>query len=184
MSPRPRVKRMTRILLAVLFAALATGCSNGTATDPGASDGGDMDAEAFKTEMDAFARDTLPRLEAEVGGKWQGFSGHFLEKGGNTGRWEYTADGGVRKPPGTGEEVLDRVESVLVAQGMTITRPDVIADITGRKGNIAVQVTRALDTDVESVSALNITFSSFDRLTSSDDYAENASPEDYLAHLE
>jgi hypothetical protein len=170
---------MTRLLLAVLFAALATACTNGTATDPG-SESGDVDAEAFKTELDAFARETLPKLEAEVGGQWQGFSGHFLEKGGNTGRWEYTADGGTSKPPGTGEEVLDRVEAVLVAHGMTITRPDVIADITGRKGNIAVQVTRALDADVESVSALNVTFSSFDRLTSSDDFAEDAGSTELL----
>lgn len=166
---------MTRILivaLAVLLAATVAGCTpDGSTNGAGPSDN---DAEAFKTEMDAFVRETLPELQTQVGGEWGGFQGRFFEKGGNTGQWEYTADGGTSKPPGTADEVLDKVEAVLTEQGMEITRPDVIADISGRKGNISVQVTRALDADVESISTLRVTFSSFNRLTSSDDFAENA----------
>lgn len=168
---------MTRILLAVLFAAMATACTSGTSTDPG---GGDTDAEAFKTRMDAFVRDTLPKLQAEVGGEWGGYTAKFYEKGGNTGQWEYTAGGGTSRPPGTSDEVLDKVEAVLRQQGMEITRPGVISDITARKGNISVQVARALETDVESVSTLRISFSSFNRLKSSDDFAEDAGTTELL----
>lgn len=167
---------MTRIMIVVLVAMLgasSTACAPGGSTN-NSQRGAANDAEAFKTEMDAFARATLPKLEREVGGEWGGFTGRFFEKGGNTGQWEYTASGGTSQPPGTADEVLDNVEAVLTEQGMKITRPDVISDITGRKGNIAVQVTRALDADVESVSTLQVTFSSFDRLKSSNDFAENA----------
>lgn len=161
---------MTRILLAVLLVALATSCT-GASSDPVETD---TDAETFKTEMDAFARETLPKLEAEVGGEWGGFTATFVEKGGNTGRWEYTAGGGVSQPPGSREAVLDKIESVLTAQGMSVERSDDITDLTARKGNIAVQASRALDSDIESVSRMNLTFSSWDRLTSRDDFAENA----------
>lgn len=170
-----RVTRMTRALLAVLLlvtVASASACA-GAETMRG-EDGRRNDAEAFKQRMDAFARDTLPLLEEEVGGDWGGFTAYFVEKGGNTGQWDYTAEGRVTTPPGSGEQVLDRVEAVLRDQGMEVTRPDVMADITATKGNIAVQVTRALDSDVESVSALTVTFRSSDRLTSSDGYAEDA----------
>ncbi|HXH77506.1 hypothetical protein [Nocardioides sp.] len=172
---------MTRILLvalAVVLAATLAACTpDGSTNGAGAPDN---DAEAFKTEMDAFARETLPQLEAQVGGEWTGFQGRFFEKGGNTGQWEYTAEGGTTKPPGTADEVLDKIEAVLIEQGMEITRPDIIADITGRKGNVAVQVTRALDDDVESISLLRVTFRSHDRLKSSDDFAENAGTTDLL----
>lgn len=168
---------MTRILLAVLFAAMATACTSGTSTDPG---GGDNDAEAFKTQMDAFVRETLPRLQAEVGGTWGGYTAKFYEKGGNTGQWEYTAGGGTSRPPGTGKVVLDKVEAVLREQGMEITRPGITSDIAARKGNISVQVSRGLEADITSVSVLNVDFSSFDRLTSADGFAENAGTTELL----
>ncbi|MCW2835742.1 MAG: hypothetical protein JWN68_3695 [Nocardioides sp.] len=172
---------MTRILfvaLAVGLAASVAACTPDGSTN--AAGRPDNDAEVFKTEMDAFVRDTLPKLQAQVGGEWTGFQGRFFEKGGNTGQWEYTAEGGTSRPAGSADEVLDKVEAVLIEQGMEITRPDVIADITGRKANIAVQVTRALDADVESISTLRVTFSSYDRLKSSDDFAENAGMTDLL----
>lgn len=165
---------MTRLLLAVLFAALATACAGGSTTDPAGRGGGDRDAEAFKTKMDAFVRETLPKLQAEVGGEWGGFTARFYEKGGNTGQWEYTAGGGTSKPPGTGEQVLDEVEAVLREQGMEITRPGVTSDISARKDGIMVIVFRALESDVESVSTLKVEFRSEDRLSSSDDFAETA----------
>lgn len=162
---------MTRILLAVLFATLATACTSGTSTDQG---GGKTDAEAFKTRMDAFVRETLPKLRAEVGGDWGGYTARFFEKGGNTGQWEYTAGGGTSRPPGTGEEVLDKVEAVLREQGMEVTRPGVTSDLAARKDGIMVIVLRALESDVESVSALRVEFRSENRLSSSDDFAEDA----------
>lgn len=171
---------MSRIILAVLLAALATACTS-VGSGPGSGDGGDdRNAEAFKAEMDAFARETLPKLEAEVGGTWGGFSAHFTEKGGNTGQWQYSAAGGTSKPPGTGEQVLDKVEAVLREQGMEITRPGTASDITARKNGILVIVFRALESDVESVSALKIEFLSEERLSSSDDFAEDAGYTDLL----
>jgi hypothetical protein len=166
-----RVTRMTRVLLLVLLVALASACASAETTR--GEDGRRNDAEAFKQQMDAFARDTLPLLQEQVGGDWEGFTASFVEKG-NTGQWEYTAGGRATAPPGTAEQVLDQAEAVLRDQGMDVTRPDVMADITATRGNIAVQVTRALDSDVDSVSALRVTFSSFDRLSSSDGYAEDA----------
>lgn len=171
-----RVTRMTRVLLLVLLVVLASACASAETTR--GEDGRRNDAEAFKQEMDAFARDTLPLLQEEVGGDWEGFIASFVEKGGNTGQWEYTAGGRATAPPGSAEQVLDKAEAVLRDQGMEVTRPDVMADITATKGNIAVQVTRALDSDVDSVSALRVTFSSFDRLSSSDGYAEDAGETD------
>ncbi|UUZ58637.1 hypothetical protein [Nocardioides sp. B-3] len=168
---------MTRILLGVLLAALATACTSGSSTDPG---GGDSDAEVFKTRMDAFVRDTLPKLQTEVGGEWGGYTAKFYEKGGNTGQWEYSAAGGTSRPPGTGKEVLDKVEAVLREQGMEITRPGVTSDIAGRKDGIMVIVLRALESDVESVSTLKVEFRSEDRLSSSDGFAENAGPTELL----
>jgi len=170
---------MTRIILAVLFAALATACAgSGPGSEVGG--GGDRDAEAFKAEMDAFVSETLPKLQAEVGGSWSGFSAHFTEKGGNTGQWQYSAGGGTSEPPGTGEQVLDKIEAVLGEQGMVITRPGNASDITARKNGILVIVFRALESDIESVSALSVEFLSEDRLKSSDDFAENAGKTELL----
>ncbi len=176
----PTVNRMTRILLAVLCAALATACSNGASSDPASSSGQERDAAIFKPRMDAFVSDTLPKLETKVGGTWGGFTARFYEKGGNTGQWEYTAAGGTSKPPGTSEQVLDNVEAVLAGQGMEITRPGVTSDLAARKDGILVTVSRRLESDVESVSALNIEFVSEDRLASSDDFAENAGQTELL----
>lgn len=176
----PRVSPMTRVLLVVLLCALAAGCSRG----PGSEPGGPRDAETFKVEMDAFARDTLPKLRSSIGGEWSFFPARFYEKGGNTGSWEYTASAGASRPSGTAKEVLAKIEVVLRRQGMDVTRPRVVSDIAARKGNISVLVELGLEPDEESVSSLVVDFSSFDRLTSHDDFAENAPPEDYLADLE
>jgi hypothetical protein len=169
---------MTRVLIAVLLLAVTTACAGGDTTR--GEDGQRNDAEAFKQEMDAFTRDTLPLLEDALGGEWAGFVASFVEKGGNTGQWEYAAEGTVSAPRGTAEQVLDRVATVLREQGMEVTRDHLVADVAATRDNISVQVTRALDSDVESVSALRISFSSFDRLASSDDYAEDTRPTDLL----
>lgn len=180
MSALSRVRRMTRVLLFVALCALVVACSRGPEAEPG----GPLDAETFKVEMDAFAQETLPMLTSEIGGEWGGYQARFFQQGGSMGSWEYAANGGTSRPPGTAKEVLDKAEAVLREQGMEITRPGEIADIAARKGNISVLVQRGLESDDESVSSLRVEFSSFDLLSSHDDFAENAPAEDYLAFLE
>ena len=169
---------MTRIVLCL--AALL--CISSLAACGGEDPAGGDDARAVKAEMDDLARELLPDLQEALGGAELGpMQARFFEPGGNFGRWEYEATGMFLEPPGTAEEVLTAVEGVLEEHGMAVEPAQGGYDLSATKGNVSVLVQRALESDVESVSGLNITMSSIDRLTSGDDFAENAQPEDYTA---
>jgi hypothetical protein len=178
--------RMTRTVLGLLALALVlpltlSACGTGDDPDPGAdgtTEAGARDAAAFKQEMDGFAADALPALQSSVKGTWKGFEAHFYSQGGDFGLWQYTAAGAVQRPPGTREEVLDRAAAVLTEQGMEV---DVTTErARGTRGNLSVLVQPTLDADVETVSGLDVTFSSIEPLDSEGDYAEDAPTTPYL----
>ncbi len=172
---------MTRMVLGLIAILVLSSCS---VADSGSDEPPADDAKAFKAEMDEFAKALLPGLQAALGGaELKGMQATFYEPGGNFGQWTYEAGGVFVEPPGTAEGVLDAVEEILVQQGMKTERPAGSQDISATKGNIAVLVQRALETDVESVSGLNVKIASIHRLESHDDFAEDAEPVDYLAYL-
>ena len=171
--------RMTRFVLGMLLAVAVTACS-GTDGDAN-NDGTSRDAAASKKEMDAFAETSLPELQSSVKGTWRGLQAHFYSQGGDFGLWQYTAKGVVVSPPGTREEVLGRAAETLAEQGMRVETDE--DGVHGTRGNIAVDIEPALDADVEAVSKLNVTYRSIDPLDSEGDYAEDAPPVDYVAHL-
>jgi hypothetical protein len=175
----PMLATMTRLVLAILLAVAVTACS-GTEGDPN-NDGSRRDAEAFKKRMDDFAGESLPALQSSVDGEWRGLQAHFYSQGGDFGLWQYTARGRVVSPPGTREEVLDRAARTLAETGMEVEADE--DGVHGTLDNIAVDIEPALDTDVDSVSELNVTFRSLEPLDSAGDYAEEAPTTDYTTHL-
>ena len=171
---------MTRILLAVLLAALAAGCASPGATDAG--DGG-PDAEAVKTEMDTEAATLLPDLMAAVGGQLNGMQATFYERGG-FGIWDYTASGTVYGLPGTDEEALTAGASSLKDHGFTVETDDEKKSLRASKGNVSVIVASAFPDDDKGVASLNLTMSSAEAISDGDDVADDTPAEDYLAYLE
>ena len=102
----PRVAGMTRILLAVLFAALAAACTQtGAPPDPVA---GTSDAETFKSEMDTEAKALLPDLVTSLAASINGMQATFYERSG-FGLWDYTASGGVVWAVGHHDRVARRL---------------------------------------------------------------------------
>ena len=173
---------MTRIVLCL--AALLCMSTSLAACGGEEPDSSGDDAREVKAEMDALARELLPDLQGALGGAELGpMQAQFFEPGGNFGQWDYEATGMFVEPPGTAEEVLAAVEDVLDKHGLEVEPAQGGYDISATKGNVNVLVQRALESDVESVSGLNVTISSVDRLTSRDDFAESAQPEDYTAFV-
>lgn len=174
---------MTRILLAVLFAALATACSSGNATDSGSGDpgSGDKDAEAFKTEMDAEAKALLPDLMSSVGGELSGMRAAFSERSG-FGLWDYVATGGIGRTDSSTSDSLAASAATLKDHGYTVETDDAQRRVTGTKGDIGVIVEASL-LKGEST-GLNLRMSNHGAIHDGDDYAESTPPEDYLAFLE
>jgi hypothetical protein len=170
---------MTRILLAVLLAALAAACTNPSATDPGDSE---PDAEAFKTEMDAEAATLLPDLIEAVGGQLNGMQATFYERGG-FGIWDYTASGTVYALPGTDDQALTAGASSLEEHGFTVETDAEKKSLRASKGNVRVIVASAFPDDDKGIASLNLTMSSAEAISDGDDFAENAPAEDYLAFL-
>jgi len=182
MTARPTLTRMTRILLAVplavLFAALATACTNGTSADPG---DGEPDAEAFKTEMDAEAKTLLPDLMSTVGGQLNGMQATFRERGG-FGIWDYVAAGSISGPESPTTDSLAAAAVTLEDHGFTVEADDAQKRITGSKGDIGVIIEASLLTGEST--GLNIRMSNHGAIGEGDDFAESAPSEDYLAFLE
>lgn len=179
MTPRPRVNRMTRILLAVLLVALAAAC-----TSPGATDSGDgmPDAETFKGEMDAEAASLLPDLMTAFGGQLNGMQATFYERGG-FGIWDYTAKGTVYALPGTDDQALAAGSRALEDHGFTVETDEEKVRLRASKGNISVLVDSAFPGDDKGVASLNLSMSSAATISDGDGFAESAPAEDYLAYL-
>lgn len=173
----PRVAGMTRILLAVLLAALATACTDGRSAEPG---GGDKDAETFKSEMDTEAKALLPDLMTSLGGNINGMQATFYERSG-FGLWDYTASGGVGGTDAPTSESLATSADVLEQHDYTVVTDDAQRRVTAKKGDISVIVQAARLTG-ESV-GLTIRMSNHGAIQDGDDFAESAPAEDYLAYL-
>lgn len=173
---------MTRILLAVLLAALATACSNAGSTDAGDSER-EPDAEAVKTEVDAEAAVVLPDLMAAVGGTLGGMQATFSERGG-FGVWDYTASGTVYGLPGTAGQALAAGTDSLKDHGFTVEADAEKESVRATKGNVRLTLGSAFPDDEKGVASLNVTFGSADAVSDGDDFADSAPPEDYLSLLD
>ena len=169
---------MTRILLAILFAALATACTNAGSQDP---EGGDKDAEAFKAEMDAEAKALLPDLMSTLGGEINGMQATFRERGG-FGLWDYVASGGIGGTDSSTTDSLAASATTLEDHGYTVKTEDAQRRVSATKGDIGVIIQASLLTG-ESV-GLNIRMSNHGAISDGDDFAEDAPTQDYLAFLE
>lgn len=170
---------MSRIVLVVLLAVLATACTSTGSSDPGDSS---ADAESFKQEMDAEAKTLLPDLMSAVGGQLNGMQATFRERGG-FGIWDYTASGTVHGLPGTDDEALAAGARTLEEHGFTVETDPEKVRLAATKGNISVLVASAFPGDDQGVASLNLSMSSADTISDGDDFAEDAPPEDYLAYL-
>ena len=169
---------MTRILLAVLFAALATACTSGTSTDPG---DGEPDSQAFKTKMDAEAKTLLPDLMATLGGQLSGMQATFRERGG-FGIWDYVASGGIGGTDSSTTDSLAASAVTLEDHGYTVETDDAHRRVRGTKGDIGVIIEASLLTGEST--GLTIRMSNHGAISDGDDFAESAPPEDYLPLLE
>lgn len=172
---------MTRVALGLVVALLLSACSFGEGSEPG----GDHDAEAFKATMDDLARELLPDLQRSLGGaELMGMEASFYEPGGSFGVWKYTADGVFADPAGTPEKVLEKVSGVLSEHGLEVTPDDDGGGLAGRRDGVLVGVEAVSVDDPATVRSLTITMVSDNGLSSRDDFAEDAPPEDYTAFVE
>lgn len=169
---------MTRIMLAVLLAALAAACTSTGASDPG---DGSADAETFKQQMDAEAQTLLPELMSAVGGELNGMQASFTERGG-FGIWDYRASGSVVGPAGTVDESLAAATSTLEGRGFTVARNESQKRVTGEKGDISVIVEASALTGRSN--GLNLSMGNLSTIGEDDDFAKSAPAEDYLTYLE
>ncbi len=170
---------MTRILLAVLFVALATACTN---QDTTGTDGGEPDAETFKAEMDAEAKRLLPDLTSTLGGELSGMQATFYERGG-FGLWDYIGEGVISRPLGSVSEKLDKATAVLEEHGYTVERDDEHRRVSAKKDAIGVTVQAGVPTTDPQVTSLNVRIANVGAISDGDDFAESAPAEDYLAYL-
>lgn len=172
---------MSRVAFCLVLALLVSGCSFGQGSEPG----GENDAETFKKTMDALARELLPELRTAVGGgEVKGLQADFYEPGGSFGVWKYDAEGVIESPRGSAEEIFTAAARVFEDHGLEVERDAGGDDVTGRKDGVLVKVARTLSSEVDSVSRLDVTFVSEVGLSSRDDFAKDAGPEDYAAYVE
>lgn len=176
MSALSRVGRMTRVMVFVLALLLTavSACSND-------SDG--LDAETFKTEMDAEVKVLLPDLMEAFGGDLDGMQADFRERGG-FGIWDYAATGTVLGLPGTDDQALAAGAEALTKHGFTVETDDEEVSVRAAKGDIRVVASSARPGDDTGVASLDLTITSAHTMSGDDDFAENAPAEDYLAFLE
>ena len=128
----PRVARMTRLLLGIVAAVLLSSCSS-TDGSPSGDSADQLDAAAFKQEMDAKARSLLPDLVAALGGELGGMQATFYERGG-FGIYDYTASGVLSGPRGTVAAKLDAATEVLEQHDYAIERDDAKETGHGHQG--------------------------------------------------
>ena len=173
---------MTRLLLGIVAAVLLSSCSS-TDGSPSGDSADQLDAAAFKQEMDAEAQSLLPDLVAALGGQLGGMQATFYERGG-FGIYDYTASGVLSGPRGTVAAKLDAATEVLEQHDYAIERDDAKERVTATKGDVGVTVQTGMPTADPQARSLNLRMSSVGGIQDGDDFAESAPPEDYLAYLE
>ena len=178
MRPRvPRLLGMTRIVLGIVLLTLLSGCSTGVPDD---GEGGARDAEQFKADMDALARAVLPDLQRAVGGELPGMEARFYEKGGSLGIWQYEASGQFQAVPTAPAKAIAAARRALEEHGLQVeSRGDTRLQATA--GNVYVSLDAATVAATSEV-LVDVDMGAVDGLTSRDDYAESAPPEDYSTY--
>lgn len=168
-----------RLLALGLCALLLSGCGS---DDPADERSGGR-AEQVEADFGAAADDVLPALVDELGGELRAMPAYFVECQ-VSGFWQYTARGELHQPSGNARQVADRTREVLTAAGFDATVGDGL-DVQGTRDGITVVVSRALDTDVESVSFLRISMNNDceDYSDTDEAYADDAEQEDYAQRV-